>query len=234
MFSSENSTPSIHLQFPNPWKSHNSDLLINLCRCGKSACNRDWWNFSPWFLLGPRKSTNRPLRTALMEFRTPGNACRPPHAEMVSVTGRERHWGERCKRYFTKLDTISSLFTHPQQRLDLKIFKKEKKKGFSKHWSNCRLMKKKHQTIILACVFISVSVRAEPHVSASPRSSSIHVSVYGYQCCESRVEVLSHAFRTQDLFLLPFSRNISRGIICFSLFPGALFTGWERVLVPIN
>lgn len=108
-------------------KNHSSDLLINLCRCGKSACNRDWWNFSPWFLLGARKRTNRPLRTSLMKFRTLGNACRPPHAEMVSVTGRERHCGARCKRYFTKLDTISSLFTHPQQRLDLK-FKKRKEK----------------------------------------------------------------------------------------------------------
>lgn len=106
-------------------KTHNSDLLINLRRCGQSACNRDWWNFSPWFLLGPRKSTNRPLRTALMKVRALGNACRPPHVEMVSVTARERHCGARCKRYFTKLDTISSLFTHPQQRLDLKFKKRE-------------------------------------------------------------------------------------------------------------
>lgn len=137
MFCTENSQPSIHLLFPNPRTKHNSKFLINLCRCGKSLWNCDWWNFSPQSLLSPHKSTKSLLWTTQMKFLTSRNAHQPRHLEMkVSVNRRERHCGAQHRSYFTKLDTISSLFTHPKQWL-FKIRKKKKKKN----WSNCRLMK---------------------------------------------------------------------------------------------
>lgn len=59
-------------------KNYSSDLLINLCRCGTSACNCDWWDFSLWFLMAPCKSTNSLEWTVLITFRTLGNVHRPP------------------------------------------------------------------------------------------------------------------------------------------------------------
>lgn len=108
---------------------HTSELLINLCRWGKSACNHDRWDFSPSFLLNPCKSTNSFLWTNSGED-SHVRKCPPASTsrdEGLSNSETAKQWGTTQKLFHQIRHNFITVYT-PAATTHFKI-KKKKKKG---------------------------------------------------------------------------------------------------------
>lgn len=130
--------PLIHLLFPNPRTKHTSELLINLCGCGKSSCNRDRWDFSTSFLLSPRRSINSHLWPKLGED-SHARKCPPASTSWDEGLGNSESatlWGTTQKLFHQIRHNFITVYT---PAATTQFFFWNFKKELNRPRSNCRL-----------------------------------------------------------------------------------------------